>query len=79
MGPWFDRDEVKMDELVEGYDVEDSLLPGSVPVEATSWWCWGNQLAYRDADLVLAHSRTLHNVRGDFAKKAMEGFNRIGT
>lgn len=78
--PWFDRDALSNNSLilVERY-AEDGWLPGGLPYAATGTWCWRNQFACRDVDLIVGHNRTLRGVRGGFARMAMNGFNRLST
>lgn len=77
-GPWFDRELLGNELLINRY-VVDGWLPGGVPVSVLQHWCWRHQFACRDTDLFI-NDRTPRGVaRGRFARRAMDGFNRLKT
>ena len=61
--PWFDRDALGVENLLEDYDDGEGWLPGGVPIAAVRTWCWRFQFACCDDDLVVGHGRTLRGVR----------------
>lgn len=76
--PWFDRDMLGNDLLINRY-VTDGWLPGGVPVGVITSWCWRNQFACRDADLYISARVPREVARARFARQAMDGFNRLRT
>lgn len=76
--PCFDRDILVTDLLIDRY-VSDGWLPGPVPVELISTWCWRFQFACRDADVFISSRCRREVARGKFARAAMDGFHRLKT
>ena len=76
--PWFDRDMIDNDILIKRY-ATDGWLPGMVPVEAVTSWCWRMQYACRDNDLFVSVRVSREQARAKFARAAMDGFHRIKT
>lgn len=77
-GPWFDRDLPNNEVLIRKY-AYDGWLPGGVPVGVFQHWCWRYQFACRDADLHISDRNPREEVRGRFARRSMDGFNRLKT
>lgn len=78
--PWFDHEALSIENLFlfQCYS-QDGSLPGGPPYETKRTWCWRNQLACREADIVVGHNRTICGVPADFVKLVRNGFNRLNT
>jgi len=66
--PWFDRAALEQEAIVQRY-ATDGWLPGGVPLDATTSWCWRNQFASFDRYFIVGYDRTLVGVRAEFARK----------
>ena len=67
---WFDRTILLDHPAVLDSYVTDGWLPGDVCKEDFHKWCWCNQFAVEDRDLIVRHDETRLLVRADFGTRA---------
>lgn len=77
-GPWFVRDQLGNDLFMSRY-ATDCWFPGSVQIGLIKYWCWHYQFACYYEDLFIKSRTPLEVVRGRFARRVIDGFNRLKT
>ena len=79
--PWFDIEAIDHGDAVRHYVRAAGDLPGKIPLDAVTTWCWRNQFVPWNADLFTddASAAALEVARAEFIRRAFEGVERIST